>query len=249
MWQHNFDIRFTRSVTVSSLGTATIDVNNSNENVILVGMNAVGNGIPIDTVVDEVDCSGTFCRVVFSNNVWLNNGQDVDFSIARNNFYNMNHYSMVKTLFNKDQGNVKRFKTLNYEGSQSKVIYLDPVDDMTSNFTLHDWLGNAYNDASIQMMRDNYPKKGWYAHNLLTDLQTGSIKEFVDKEHKWFNYIKGQEGGGTGDILDTGDFSLQGLGIPGDEGPESRGANSNDNSTNVIRSWARRIFWCVRRVL
>ena len=60
---------------------------------------------------------------------------------------------------------------------------------------------------------DNYQKDGWYVHHLETDLQEGTIKEFIDKENKWFDYIRGKEGDLTGDELDTGDFSLQGIGI------------------------------------
>ena len=123
---------------------------------------------------------------------------------------------MVKTLFNKDQGNVKRFKTLNYEGSQSKVIPPNETPDVNNNYTLYNWQGQPMSTNSMQIIRDNYAKNGWYANSLLTDLQTGSVKEFVDKEHKWFDYIRGKEEAGIGDVLDTGDFSSQGLGIPTD---------------------------------
>ena len=218
MWQHNFDIRFTRPVQIlgASAGTAGVTVNDSMENVILVGMNAIGDGIPIDTIVNEVDCNGVSCDLTLSNNCWIEVNQTIDFSIPRNNFYNNQHYSMVKTLFNKDQGNVKRFKTLNYEGSQSKVIPPNETPDVNNNYTLYNWQGQPMSTNSMQIIRDNYAKNGWYANSLLTDLQTGSVKEFVDKEHKWFDYIRGKEEAGIGDVLDTGDFSSQGLGIPTD---------------------------------
>ena len=44
-------------------------------------------------------------------------------------------------------------------------------------------------------------------------MQEGSVKEFMDKENKWFDYIRGEAGNLDGDNLDTGDFSLQGLGM------------------------------------
>ena len=44
-------------------------------------------------------------------------------------------------------------------------------------------------------------------------MQKGSINEFIDKENKWFNYIKGYEHSGYGDVVDTGQFSSQGLGF------------------------------------
>ena len=112
---------------------------------------------------------------------------------------------MVKTIFNKDQGNVKRFKTINYEGSQGKII---PKGGSQLP-------GNRYEIEGVtlgQIYLDNYDKEGWYVHEITTDMQEGSVKEFVDKENKWFDYIRGKEGNLDGDHLDTGDFSLQGLG-------------------------------------
>ena len=59
---------------------------------------------------------------------------------------------------------------------------------------------------------DNHPKLGWYAHDISTDMQKGKLSEFIDKENKWFNYIRGYEDAMQGDFLDTAEFSLQGLG-------------------------------------
>ena len=44
-------------------------------------------------------------------------------------------------------------------------------------------------------------------------MQKGSVKEFVDKENKWFDYIRGEQGNQVGDELDTGSFLLQGIGM------------------------------------
>ena len=68
-------------------------------------------------------------------------------------------------------------------------------------------------DSQNDIIEDNFRKDGWYVEKITTDLQTGSLKEFVGKENKWFEYIKGTPDAGEGDLLDTGDFSLQGLGI------------------------------------
>ena len=35
------------------------------------------------------------------------------------------------------------------------------------------------------------PKKGWYVSNIETDKEIGNLPEFIEKEGKWFNYIKG----------------------------------------------------------
>ena len=51
---------------------------------------------------------------------------------------------------------------------------------------------------------------GWECSEIKTDLDQGSIKEFIKKEGKWFNYIRGSS---DGDSLDTSLFSVQGIGI------------------------------------
>ena len=64
-----------------------------------------------------------------------------------------------------------------------------------------------------QIYLDNFEKDGWYVEKIKTDLQKGSVKEFISKENKWFDYIRGEEGDLAGDHLDTADFSLQGIGM------------------------------------
>jgi hypothetical protein len=52
-------------------------------------------------------------------------------------------------------------------------------------------------------------KSGWYASEIKTDLEEGTLNEFIKKEGKWFNYIKGNDSG----TIDTSDFNFQGIGI------------------------------------
>jgi len=146
-----------------------------------------------------------------------------DDSVDRNSFYDVsgsiNTRSSITVLFNDLPSVIKSFTTLNYEGSQSKVIE-NPND------------GKYYN---------NQPKLGWYANLITTDQQTGMIPggkniktgewqgEFINKEGKWFNYIIGEktiwkngtsvDGGSLAPIsgasgnLDTQEFSTQGIGM------------------------------------
>ena len=51
-------------------------------------------------------------------------------------------------------------------------------------------------------------KPGWYVSNIHTDKQEGTLNEFIEKEGKWFNYIKGTE-----NHVDPAAFNFQGLGI------------------------------------
>ena len=74
-------------------------------------------------------------------------------------------------------------------------------------------------------------KKGWYVDSLFTNKETGSIREFIEKEGKWFNYIKGDsikhnednsieinlDGSST---FDQASFAIQGLGIYRVTGPQ-----------------------------
>jgi hypothetical protein len=56
------------------------------------------------------------------------------------------------------------------------------------------------------------PKDGWYVSGIETNKQVGNLPEFIEKEGKWFNYIKGVDSDITSDT-DFGAFDIQGLGI------------------------------------
>ena len=142
-------------------------------------------------------------------------GDEITFTSPRNVFYdnNLPRYSMLKAVFNQDQGSVKRFKTINYEGTQAQVVPKnEPIDLLNANQNqIHDsYTGASFNSGYI--IEDNFKKEGWYVENIKTDIQEGTVREFAKKENKWYDYIKGVDKGGM-DNLDTGDFSLQGLGI------------------------------------
>ena len=108
----------------------------------------------------------------------------------RNTFYNMFSNSSINVLLNDGPGSVKSFHALDYEGSQSK-IGLNAGDNEYYNLTAKD---------------------GWYVSYIETDKQKGSLNEFIEKEGKWFNYIKGV---GSDISMDTdfGAFDIQGVGV------------------------------------
>ena len=118
---------------------------------------------------------------------------------------------MIKVLYNSDQNTtIKRFKTLDYEGTQARI------NDNSGGPLLN--LHDSYANTSVsynQEYYDNYEKLGWFVKRIKTDSQEGTIKEFINKENKWFNYIKGQPNAGDGESVDTGEFTLQGLGTGG----------------------------------
>jgi len=112
--------------------------------------------------------------------------------IDRNTFYDEYSASSVSILLNDMPSIVKMYKTLSYEGSQSNVN-----KDVTSVETGYYNLQN---------------KDGWKS-KIKTDKQTGIVSEFIEKEGKWFNFIKGNNFEEVVD-LKTKEFSFQGVGRP-----------------------------------
>ena len=105
----------------------------------------------------------------------------------RNTFYGVHTPSSINVLLNQNPSVIKSFKTLNYEGSKSKI------DQEKSRVET-----GFYNLQDVS---------GWYSDLIQTDKQTGSVPEFIEKEGKWFNYIRGDEDNRT-----TDEFSFQGIG-------------------------------------
>ena len=105
-----------------------------------------------------------------------------------NNFYGVPFPSTIQVLLNDMPGIVKTFKTASYEGSQAKV-------------------SKNLNDNQYYNLFD---KSGWYLNTISTDMQKGENVEFIGKENKWFNYLKGTE---EIEINDSDDFAYQGIGL------------------------------------
>ena len=95
-----------------------------------------------------------------------------------NNFYNTPYNSYVDVIFNDAPSTIKSFKTLNYEGSQAKV-----VEEKSINF-----ITGLPNTGYYNLNQ----KQGWHVTKIDTDQDEGLIGEFIEKEGKWFNYIRGK---------------------------------------------------------
>ena len=111
-------------------------------------------------------------------------------AINYNNFYGTQYESSFNVLFNDMPSVIKTFNTISYEGTQSKIIANQNDDEY-------------YNLAE---------KNGWYVNSFETDMNSGSVPEFINKENKWFNRIHGVSTSLTN--LDTSEFTVQGLGVP-----------------------------------
>ena len=160
---------------------------------------------------------------------------------TRNNFYGAhteNDYSSLEVILNDAPSVVKSYQTINYEGSQSKVDQFVSNTNPSTGVTLSD---NQYYNLTL--------KKGWYVNNIITDKEKGSVNEFIEKEGKWFNYIKGKNvqlsvgnqihiNNDGSSSFDQASFSIQGLGVY--DGPvavpvpgctDNTFANYNPNAT------------------
>ena len=100
----------------------------------------------------------------------------------------------------------------------------------SGTFTPHgqfnDWNASDWQDGDIITTQqqeetvnhfNSMPKDGWYISDFTTDKDKGSLPEFIEKEGKWFNYIKGVKTDENYHYIDQntnfGDFDIQGIGI------------------------------------
>ena len=126
--------------------------------------------------------------------------------INRNTFYGIHSssdHSSFEVILNDMPGSVKSFNTINYEGSKSRTV-TNLQDDQYYNLA---------------------PNAGWWVDSIFTNKESGSLEEFIEKEGKWFNYIRGKETqhngfkseilidcNGTSSQFDNASFAVQGLG-------------------------------------
>jgi hypothetical protein len=142
-------------------------------------------------------------------------------NVDRNTFYNTYADSSVSVILNDIPGSVKSFHTLDYEGSQSKI---DPNQNTISG-------SNLAIDNSYYNLRG---KSGWYVDNIKTDKQEGSLNEFIEKEGKWFNYIKGVNST-ISEETDFGAFNIQGIGILESFDPNAATLNFANNINTSLQ--------------
>ena len=120
--------------------------------------------------------------------------------VDRNTFYGDFEPSSVDVLLNTEPSSIKNYQTLSYEGTKSKITIESVPAGVLSNES------EGY-DRLIS-------KDGWHVSTINTDEinnQKGHVNEFIEKEGKWFNYIKGNTIVDNMDIK-TAEFSFQGIG-------------------------------------
>jgi len=149
---------------------------------------------------------------------------------TRNTFYGASAVeSSINVLFNEMSDTVKSFKTLAYEGSQQKRFrYLGTIDSVeytaADNLTLARLIELAPDTTSeFNSLSAQERQAGWYLDNITTDLQSGSIQEFIGKENKFYNHLRGDSL--TDANLDASEFSVQGLGVAAAAEGDADGGN------------------------
>jgi len=130
-----------------------------------------------------------------------------NYNIFYNNNYDYNKPASITAVLNNEPSVVKVFNTLNYEGSQSLVKVPQTIGSITAEaqVTINNVIAwnNVHSGVRNHIM-------GWSCSSIQTDLEAGSVNNFIKKEGKWFGYIKGLE---TDKPIDTMLFSVQGIGI------------------------------------
>ena len=123
--------------------------------------------------------------------------------VDRNKFYGEPNSSTLTTVLNQDPSAIKIFNTLNYEGTQSKIKKWEQKTTPSDINILQSTINNVgtYNHED---------KLGWFVDYIQTDKQVGTLREFLQKEGKWFNYVRGTFK--DSESLSS-DFSFQGLGM------------------------------------
>ena len=124
--------------------------------------------------------------------LWKHHGGDGSYNA--NNFYGLgSKESKVEFIFNDFPEVVKSFNSINYQGSESKIDQIGAgVPSVLDLFGIpilppsgNGWIDSEYyNEAA---------RDGWYVDVLTTDLEEGSVNEFIKKEGKYFNHIKGKK--------------------------------------------------------
>ena len=137
----------------------------------------------------SVSCSGDYYSFN-KGEIYLHH----DNTVSRNEFYGVPNESAITLLLNDAPSTIKNFETISYEGTQARITA-----------TTESGVDLRTEDDSYYNLED---KSGWYLGNITTDKNSGKTNEFIEKEGKWFNYIKGDNA-----IIDYSSNQIQGIGV------------------------------------
>lgn len=154
----------------------------------------VGGWVSFKTWLQESGCSINNKYYTFkSGSMWEHYVGDTIATYYPNSSYEVYEEPSVTVLLNDSPSSVKTFSTLNYEGSQNKFAKnVNPLNNQYYNLAAQD---------------------GWYCSDVITNLETGFLNEFIEKEGKYFNFLKDDKSNTLAN-LDEEQFNTQGIGQP-----------------------------------
>ena len=171
------------------------------------------------TPQSSLSINGTYYSM-YVGNLWRHNDSSIDYS----KFYDSASHASVKFIFNDQPSSIKNFKTLNYEGTDpQQTKYAGTIAGVSgyAGLTIDEVIAKKPTLTESDALTTSITK-GWYCDSITTSEQTGEVKEFKDKEGKWFSSIRNKSI--TATDLQTGDaakeFAIQGIG------------NASSNSTD-----------------
>ena len=218
MWKHHvndtrnnfYNVQAEVDGAVSNSTSVTLAASNS-----LIEVDMVVTGTGITDLVTVSAISGT--------SLTLSSAQSISDEVT----LTFIHQSSITAILNDQPESIKSFNSLNYEGSQAKITQ----HKLTTNVT--DANGDNVSQADGEYYNLN-TKAGWYVDSFNTNEQEGTIPEFLEKEGKWFNYIRGVATTHVNDSadlsvtstnLDQQEFSVQGIGVPSAVSSEGTAGN------------------------
>ena len=231
---------------------------------ISVGDYVVGDGIVGDVTVlaityPEITIGGITIPNKASNTVvTLSSNQTI--ANSTNLTFIKTYDTSVTSLLNDEPSLVKEYKTLSYEGSKSRSYTysgtisvdaagnaIDPNITVFNGTTLDQLKKSNYNVNQIAQLTETYVR-GWSGDYVKTNIQTGSVKRFTEKEGLWSNFITGDTTSYTN--IDPKELSVQGIGtftsISGATSPTQAeltiSINGGSNNNNVDYSEAVKVI-------
>tara|TARA_R100000995_G_scaffold29710_1_gene13179 strand:- start:4511 stop:10867 length:6357 start_codon:yes stop_codon:yes gene_type:complete len=107
-----------------------------------------------------------------------------------NNYFTTFNGQLFQHHIEEDQQNRNNFYGVQAPSTITAVLNMQP--DMVKSFNTLNYEGNP----------------GWRSNFIRTNMQTGTVNEFIRKEDKWFNYIIGRQ-----QDIDVNALNFQGLGV------------------------------------
>ena len=160
---------------------------------------------------NAISCANNY--YTFKNGeLWMHHDETPN---KANNFYGIGTFnSDVTVIFNDVPGTIKSFKTLNYEGSQARVVTPTNTDASLPKFGA---FNQTLKDGEYFNLQEH---DGWYVddtNGCNTHCEIGKASDFIEKECKWFAYLIGNDVGKNGRFVEEGtfitsDFNVQGIG-------------------------------------